>query len=98
MEVGAGAEPGASDVADGLAFRDHLTGRDGELGLVGVEGAQPPPVINDDRVAVAAVRLRQDHDARGSGPDGCAWSGINVDAGVQLAGLEDRMNPVAEGR
>jgi len=22
--VGAGAEPGASDVADGLAFRDHL--------------------------------------------------------------------------
>src|SRR5260221_5801565 len=72
VQVRAEAVAGATGVADDVALRDGLPGRDGEGGLVGVTGGEPATVVDAGVVAVAAAArlgLGEDDGAAGGGTD-----------------------------
>src|SRR4029077_20803155 len=53
VQMRAGAEACAPDVADQLTLVDRFAARDGDLRLVAVEGRKATPVVDHDEVAVA---------------------------------------------
>ena len=91
---GSGGLAGGPDLADLLAGRHDLPGADQQARLVGVQGRQPPAVVDHHGLAVAAPPARRDDPARGRGDDGLAARGGDVDTAVQAARAEDRMGAV----
>src|SRR6202035_4782869 len=79
VEVRAGGAAGAADAADRVAAVDALAGADVDLGEVAVAGGDAEAVREVDRLAVAAGRGGEHHQAVGGGEDGLAGGGGDVD-------------------
>src|SRR5690606_41470585 len=96
MEMRACAVAGTAHVSDDLTPAHLLAGRDGHGRLVGVEGRQTTAMIDHDGVAVAASHPGGDNDAIRRRGNGRAGRGAHVPTGMEPAGAEDGLNPIAE--
>src|SRR5687768_1185152 len=93
VQVGSGGVPGAADVPDDRARGDVLADDHGDARLVPVERAHAATVVDDDRVAVPALRAR-DHDlARLARADRRAGRRDDVDTGVEAGPPTDGVGP-----
>src|SRR5450759_201580 len=96
MEVGAGRVAGGTDVADHVARVHVLVLAHREAGLVAVERRHFTAVVDDDRVAVPALRSGDDDDPRPAGVDGRAVGGLQVVTGMEPLRAADRIDPGPE--
>src|SRR5580692_4702701 len=98
VEVGAGGSAGHAYCADCLAALDVLALAHEDLRAVAVERGHRAAVVDDDRVAVAAVPAGEDDAPAGGGGDRGALGRAYVDAGVHLEAWAERVRAQAEGR
>src|SRR6266536_34514 len=99
MEVRAGAEAGAADVADHLALRDVLAAGDRDARLVAVRRGEAAAVVDHHEVAVAGLPAAVDDAAGSGGVDRRAVWDADVDAGMEPApaGAERARDRAAHG-
>ena len=58
MQVVAAGKPGLAGLAEDLPLRDRIAGLDVDRLQMAIEGEEPEPVVDDDRVAVDAPGRR----------------------------------------
>src|SRR5690606_3407395 len=101
VQVRAGREPGAPEVADDLAAA-HAAAADLIAGEVLVDRheahAAVDAVVDDDRVPTAAAPAGRDDDAVSRGHDRGTGVARVVPTGMQSPGVEDRVEALAELR
>src|SRR5207302_10010496 len=95
-EVRPGTPSRVADPPKDLAHIDALAPPHQDLGEVGVGRFESLPVLDDDDPPIPPQPADESHDPRARGADRRAVLAGDVDAGMELAGAEDRMNPLPE--
>src|SRR5689334_8809118 len=96
MQMRAGRAARGADLAENLSAPDLLADLDLDLGHVAVAGHQPVAVVDLDHLAIAAAPACNSHRAAGSGVNGIADLGAEIEAGMHGGPAQERIDPHAE--
>src|SRR5437868_11864858 len=96
MEVRAGRIAGRADIADQLALAHLVAGLDDDLALVAIARFVPVHMLDQREIAIAVRPAGLLDDAVARRVDWCSLGRGEIDAGVELACVEDRMDAPAE--